>query len=243
MKTIHELLKSLTVKVDTLVGDNKMLRSELEDIKRVLSATDERVQAVNGKLSGLTEDIRKQEEVSRGLQDEVTRLSGEFDDNLTKLDELEQYTRKNSLEIHGVPEIDATCEEILLGLAEKMEVDLRASDIEIIHRLQPRRGKNTTRSIILVKFQSHKKKREMYLAKKKLKDVRIGEIFEGVAQDNGKIYINENLTNRRKYLFGKLLALRKQNKILNTWTIDVKVNEHSNIQLIRNEQEIGHLHV
>ena len=89
MKTIHELLKSLTVKVDTLVGDNKMLRSELEDIKRVLSATDERVQAVNGKLSGLTEDIRKQEEVSRGLQDEVTRLSREFDDNLTKLDELE----------------------------------------------------------------------------------------------------------------------------------------------------------
>ena len=89
MKTIHELLKSLTVKVDTLVGDNKMLRSELEDIKRVLSDTDESVQVMNGKLSGLTEDIRKQEEVSRGLQDEVTRLSREFDDNLTKLDELE----------------------------------------------------------------------------------------------------------------------------------------------------------
>ena len=85
----------------------------------------------------------------------------------------------------------------------------------------------------------------MHQAKKKLKDIQLGDVFHGIGPENGKVYINENLTGYRRYLFGKLLVSRKQNKINNTWTIDgkifVKLNEHDNPLLIRNEQELENL--
>ena len=51
-------------------------------------------------------------------------------------DELEQYTRKNSLEIHGIPESAYTStEETVLKLAGAVNVDVNAEDIEISHKL------------------------------------------------------------------------------------------------------------
>ena len=51
-------------------------------------------------------------------------------------DKLEQYTRKNSLEIHGVPESAYTStEEVVLKLAEALQVQINSVDIEISHKL------------------------------------------------------------------------------------------------------------
>ena len=47
-------------------------------------------------------------------------------------DKLEQYTRKNSLEIHGVPGNAYTeTEDVVLKLAEALDVSVEAKDIEI----------------------------------------------------------------------------------------------------------------
>ena len=47
-------------------------------------------------------------------------------------DELEQYSRKNSLEIHGLPEnVYSSTEEAVLKLAGALNVEMSASDIEI----------------------------------------------------------------------------------------------------------------
>jgi len=73
-------------------------------------------------------------------------------------DTLEQYTRKNSLKIHGVPESAYTSsEEDVLKLAEAIDGDINPNDIQISHKLQ-RRGVKP----IIVKFQSHKVKATNY---------------------------------------------------------------------------------
>ena len=64
-----------------------------------------------------------------GQEDEVAELYDLQDD-------LEQYTRKNSLEIHGVPESAYTStEEVVLKLARAINVDVSPEDIEISHKL------------------------------------------------------------------------------------------------------------
>jgi len=73
-------------------------------------------------------------------------------------DALEQYTRKNSLEIHGVPESAYTStEEVVFKLAEALDVDINPNDIEMSHKLH-RKGVKP----IIVKFQSQKAKTRMY---------------------------------------------------------------------------------
>ena len=111
-------------------------------------------------------------------------------------DNLEQYTRKNSLEIHGIPEeIYTSTEDVIIKLGEQLQVPISPEDIDISHKLYS--GKNNPKSII-VKFVSHKKKSQLYKKRTELKEINLADIFPGsstaaIAKSKG-IFINENLT-------------------------------------------------
>lgn len=90
------------------------------------------------------------------------------------LDSLEQYTRKNSLEINGVPkEAHISTEEVVLTIHNALDVDISSTDIEILHHLK-RRNSNTA---IIVKFANDKDKTKLYQARAKLKTVKTSSIF------------------------------------------------------------------
>ena len=74
------------------------------------------------------------------------------------LDDLEQYTRKNSLEISGVPEsCYMSTEEVVLNVAKALNVNITPNDIEISHKL---RRQGATDTIII-----------------ELKDIKLANIF------------------------------------------------------------------
>ena len=84
-------------------------------------------------------------------------------------DKLDQYTRKNSLEIHRVPESAYTStEEVVLKLAEVLQVPVNPVDIEISHKLNRKRNKP-----IIVKFVSHKTKTSLYKARVNLRIIKL----------------------------------------------------------------------
>ena len=87
---------------------------------------------------------------------EIRKRVNEQQDEISELYELqvrlEQYTRKNSLEIHDVPESAySTTEEVVLKLAETLEVPITPQDVEISYKLK-RKGNKP----IIVKFANHK---------------------------------------------------------------------------------------
>ena len=72
-------------------------------------------------------------------------------------DTLEQFTGKDSLEIHRVPESAYTLtQEVVFKLAEVLNVNINPNNVEISYRLH-RKGIKP----IIVKFQSHKVKARM----------------------------------------------------------------------------------
>ena len=72
-------------------------------------------------------------------------------------DALEQYTRKQSLEIHGIPESAYTStEDAVLKVAQALDVPITADDIDISHKLNGKGEKS-----ILVKFTNHKAKTKL----------------------------------------------------------------------------------
>ena len=97
----------------------------------ILDSTNEQLKATKEKLRNQTEDI--------------VQLWDNFDN-------LEQYTRKNSIEIQGIPE-DAysSTEDVVIKVAEALNITVEPEDIEIFHKLK--RGKG-----IIAKFVSHKTK-------------------------------------------------------------------------------------
>ena len=139
------------------------------------------------------------------------------------MDNLEQYTRKNSLEFHGILEnLYKSTEEAILKIAAALEVQVIPSDIEISHKL---RRKNDS-SVIIAKFCSHKVKTSLYKARIKLKNTKATNLFPGFASAVGskdQLFINENLTSYRRRLVDSGNQRRRDGCIRSMWTMDGKV--------------------
>ena len=147
----------------------------------------------------------------QALRKKVHDQKSEIDELYESQDDHEQYTCKNSLEIHGVPEdLFISTEDVVIELGEVLNVPIQSDDIDISHKLYS--GKNKPKNII-VKFISHKKKTALYKMRTELKNVRITQLFPhsttATVLAAKRLYINENLTSFRKDLMKEANQMRK----------------------------------
>ena len=128
------------------------------------------------------------------------------------LDDLEQYGRRMSLRFSGIkPSPNGTgpedTDKILLQLCNgQMGLQLQLSDLQRSHRVGPIESGNRG---IIVRFVSYRVRAQVLKARSKLKGTGI--------------YVNEDLTKRRNNLAFLARQLKKQNKVVDTWTYDGKI--------------------
>ena len=134
----------------------------------------------------------------------VTAMEGKLTvlDNNNKalsdeMDALEQYSRRNCLLFHGVPDTDPDTTDSVISLC-KGKLDVNVSR-EIIDRSHPRGQRNVGPSgeykprPIIVKFRSYETRRLVFSAKRRLKGTQF--------------VITDNLTKRRNDLLNKVRSL------------------------------------
>lgn len=147
---------------------------------------------------------RKFEERIKMLEIKVELLTEKCDslkeEALCANDKLEQYSRKNSLRIIGLPaRKDEDTDEAIIQLCnEKLGVSITKADIDCSHRLF---SKDSARSPIIVKFCRRTVKNMVFHNKKKIK--------------NTKIVIFEDLTKKRAQL---LHRAKEVHGMKNVWT-------------------------
>lgn len=138
------------------------------------------------------------------------------------MDDFEQYSRKNSLQIVGITESIRENENVVLEIADTLDLQVKPDDIDICHRVKRKKS-----SPIIVRFVSHKVKSSFCKQRVRLRNVQFADIFpDATAADRvqaSKIFINENLTAFRRELVGKANARKQELSLLGAWTIDGKV--------------------
>ena len=219
---IKEMLVGIQTTVTTILQENQQLQQELKELKAALNANQRETEKLKTQLT-------KAEKANDALQKELEQVrhklyrqieeTNRLDENY---DELEQYSRKNSLEVVGVPESAYTStEEVIIRIGEAVDVNINPEDIEISHKLKRKNSRP-----IIVKFLSHKVKSRLYKARTKLKGLKVSDIFPSYATaslQEQRIFINENLTDYRRKLFWKANQKKKDNMIISAWTIDGKL--------------------
>ena len=146
------------------------------------------------------------------LRDENERLS-------TQVDDLEQFNRRNSVRISGVPEsrINNTEDtvDVVVQLMAKAGANIAASDIEQAYRIGKRIPQTPPNPLtpvvkrpIIVKFANRSTKKLSVKSKTKLPK---------------GIYINDDLTKARSTVAFRTRSLVKSKAAKTTWTDDGKV--------------------
>ncbi|CAG9825676.1 unnamed protein product [Phaedon cochleariae] len=196
---------------DALPGDSASnalgkIRAELRQIREQQALLLESVNFCSNKISDFENEIHKLNDYIRKtdqLFTENKKLKSDLDGLQSKMNDLEQVSRSNNIEIQGVPERN---NEDLYNILEKIGtyIDCKINPISIdyVHRVQSNHNStdNKTKNII-VKFIS-KREKDRFLLSAKTK--RIGNnsspkmSLDGVSD---AFYINEHLTLTNKILY------------------------------------------
>ena len=151
-----------------------------------------------------------EQKISTGVES-LERQVGHLDnDNKAlreELDTMEQYSRRNCLVVHGIPETkEHTGVAVLQVFNDQLNVRVTPHCIDRSHRLgrfQP--SSNKSRPVI-VKFVSYETRHQVFSAKRRLKGT--------------KLVITENLTKRRSELLNRT---RTQPDVTCAWTTDGRI--------------------
>ena len=127
------------------------------------------------------------------------------------LDRQEQYSRKDSVRIYGIPEAEDEREtnDIVVKLAKDIGVNITTADLSVSHRLG-RRGRGGKPRTIIAKFVRRQCKTDVMRNKKRLRD----------CQNYENVYINDDLTTLRNKL---VMEMKKDDNIKQVWTIEGRI--------------------
>ena len=164
-----ELLNSVSHRIELLEGTIFDNNEENDKLKT--------------EIKHLNEELENQKAENEKLVEQIKTVNDAAED---RINDLEQYGRRNNLRINGIPEdtdVEETAERTTRKVAETLnrvivDLNLAKCDFDIAHRLG-QRGPGSCRPVI-VKFQS-RMKRDIVLRNRKL--------FKG-----SNIYMNEDLT-------------------------------------------------
>lgn len=138
---------------------------------------------------------------------------------------LEQYSRRECLEIRGVP---ITVEQdklvkFLKPIFKKLDVDIKYdNEIQACHRLNNKED-------VIIKFSNRYQRNGILTSRKKLKDFDAAELG---LPENAEIFINESLSPYNRRLTGIASRLKRRGDLFSFWTINgnirFKFREHDN---------------
>lgn len=246
LTTSRDFLSSTVVGTEMSAMPTSSLTNFVDVLKAALS--DASVQKLIAKA--VTEEFKREHEV---LKKEVRDLSKEVaskDHEITilkeRLDDLEQYSRRNCIRLSNVPEkLGEDTDQLVCAVAKAAGVTLPPEAIERSHRIgrtgHAAGSESASQSLtkaprqIIVKLGSYRHREGLLRARKNLSSVDVAKTFPDLDWTQvpvppprsprskpftPRIYLNEDLTRERGKIATAARELKKGERVTDTWTRD-----------------------
>lgn len=165
----------------------------------------------NKEIKKLLGNIFK-ENIIQSLKEENETLRERIHNLETRVEDLEQYSRRTCLKVSGVPEDkEEDTDKIILNIANDIGVNLKPEEINRSHRLP--NSKNRSPRDIVVRLTTYNKRLALIKARKQLRKPNMKQ----------SVFINEHLTKQRGDLAYNARQLKRKGTIHDTWTRDGKI--------------------
>jgi len=230
-----------TTKVENILTESKILErlesmqlyikqefcvvnNNVSDVNKQLLTVNESIESIHKSLEVLTKENEDRKNEHLQVVEEIQAGREEVEKLKAQIRDMEQYTRRNNLEVVGVPV--STGEDIyslIEKIAEVIGVDFHREDISVAHRVpKPRRstpGTNPHPNII-ISFVSRTAKSAWRTAAKgkKLNTTQLSDSFT-----QRSFYLNDHLTPYFKDVLWEARNLVRENKLAYAWVDECKV--------------------
>ena len=175
---------------------------------------DKMCERLDTKVKIMTDQLKARDQKIQALENAVITLQ-------LKIDDQEQYSRREALRITGIPETEnENTDQLAMALCNdtlKLDPPLQDSDLARSHRSGDASKSNR---VILAKFAIYKIRDHVIRARSNLKDHN--------KDNDSPIYINEDLTKRKADLFYRARQFKNEKLILDIWTWDGLVRVKDN---------------
>lgn len=197
------------------------MRQEFVGIKECVSEVKKSLGSVQAKLDTLTkENEERREEYSKIAQENI-QLKEEVGELRNRVMDQEQYSRRDNLEIHGVPYTNGEDLYLIMSkIAARIDVPFDPTDVSTLHRMpQTRRGPHPP---IIARFVRRCiKDRWISSSKKKQRRLTAAELHDSF--ESTFVFINEHLTAGNKAILGRARQMRREKRLAFVWTKDGRV--------------------
>lgn len=211
---VLEAIKELNKKMDSHYEE---LKAKMDENSNSLQKLQESVDEVKKEHESLKKECKEIREQTCYVSDECHRLQQE-------VRELQQYTRRENLEIVGIPVTTGEdVYQIIEQVSKTLKVFYSRSEVSVAHRVPlPARSKSRHPSII-VRFVSRSSRETWLGAARTARPTRLTTKDINPNLPEGHVYINEHLSPYNKLLLSKGKALVKEGKLAFAWAREGKI--------------------
>ena len=240
LKPLFSKFDDLNVKVDEAICSLSFVSAKYDEL--------------NAKATNMEASIKELKDENTMLKSDIASMKDENNVLKSAQDELEQYGRRECIEIRGIPLVpDENTNEIVIKLASVLGVHITEADISISHRLgspavgSTRSGRSFgTASVpaIIVKFIRRDVRDKLYTSRSKLINISLKDL--GFTRHvESKVFMAESLTKKRKNLFKACLEKKREIGFQFIWTrygkIYLRKDKDSSAMLIESTQQLQRL--
>lgn len=206
MKVVTEIRENQHRSEKDFNKSYELLNEKLEDNSKVIR---EQAEKIDGYLKKLEEMDTKNKELKKMVENLENRV-----------EDLEQYSRVNTVEIQGIPQDDT--EDVIgvvKGVGNALNMKIEDCMIDACHRLKSRPGSNDPPTII-VKFVRRGTKEELLRKRREKKTLSTKHM--NLHMDR-PIYINESLSPARRHLAALARVAKREHHYQYIWIRNGKI--------------------
>ena len=175
------LIMSVTLESLEVLLDKKFSEFEASVLKPIMVSIEEIKASINflsvkyDDLDKAVKDLEKQNKIlqleNSSLKVQLLAQAKEINQHHDLLNEYEQYSRRECLEISGIPQRPReNTNQIVIDIGEAIGVDITEEDISVSHRLAPNKRYPSRPPNIIAKFVRRDMKEQLYRARNQLRN-------------------------------------------------------------------------
>lgn len=212
--TLEDIMKKIT----EIAENQKLQESSFNQSYEVLSEKmEENIKAVKDQNSSMQQCMKIIDE----LLEENRKLTKKVAELELKVEDMEQYSRVNCVEIHGVPqEPHEDVVGVVKAVGKSLDMDISDLMIDACHRLGKRSGPSSSPPGIIVKFVRRLDKEELLRKRRVKRNLSTRHMNLNV---DLPVYINEALSPARRRLFAETRRIKREKHYKFLWVRGGKI--------------------